>query len=109
VGPTTRPAVEPTFTPRPRRLPRLRAPHSVRPLSYSYEHMFQGSKNRLRALMTLLDDVLGDPEAPAAPHPHRRPVRIERTRRGGSVAARPAHCLSPVRPQPDRSSRDRVS
>jgi hypothetical protein len=71
--------------------------------------MFQGSKSRLRALMTLLDDVLGDPEPPAAPHPHRRPVRIERTRRAGTVAARPAHCLSPVQRSHDRSSRDRVS
>jgi hypothetical protein len=59
--------------------------------------------------MTLLDDVLGDPEPPAAPHPHRRPVRIQRTRRAGTVAARPAHCLSPTQRSPDRSSRDRVS
>jgi hypothetical protein len=71
--------------------------------------MFQGSKNRFRALMTLFDDVLGDPEPPATAHPHRRPVRIERTRRAGTVAARPAHCLSPVRRSPDHSSRDRVS
>ncbi|HEY5431594.1 MAG TPA: hypothetical protein VIK04_20930 [Solirubrobacteraceae bacterium] len=71
--------------------------------------MFHGPQNRFRALMTLLDDVLGDPEPPAAPHPHRRPVRIERTRRAGSVSARPAHCLSPVRRGPDRTSRDRVA
>jgi hypothetical protein len=70
--------------------------------------MFLGSKNRFRALMTLLDDVLGDPEAPSAPHPHRRAVRIERTRRTGSVAPRAAHCLSPVRSRPDRGATDPV-
>lgn len=70
--------------------------------------MFLGSKNRFRVLMTLLDDVLGDPETPSAPHPHRRPVRIERARRTGSVAPRPAHCLFPVRPRPDRGATDRV-
>ncbi|HZE03866.1 MAG TPA: hypothetical protein VE127_01505 [Solirubrobacteraceae bacterium] len=71
--------------------------------------MFQVSIRRFRALMTLVDDVLGDAETPPAPHPHRRPVRIERDRRPGSVPPRPAHCLSPVRPSPDRSRRDRVS
>ncbi|HEX4009060.1 MAG TPA: hypothetical protein VHX62_03595 [Solirubrobacteraceae bacterium] len=72
--------------------------------------MFQASRKRLRALMTLVDDVLGDPEAPAAPHPHRRPVRIERERRAGSVTPRPRHCLSPVpaRAPSDRPQRDRV-
>jgi hypothetical protein len=70
--------------------------------------MFQGSKNRFRALLTLLDDVVGDPETPAAPHPHRRPVRIERVRRTGSAAPRPAHCLAPVRPGPGRAETDRV-
>jgi hypothetical protein len=72
---------------------------SVRAPPYSYEHMFQASGKRFRALLTLLDDVLGDPEPPAAPHPHRRPARIHRERRGGTVAARPTHCLSPVRPK----------
>lgn len=62
--------------------------------------MFQVSKRRVRALMTMMDDLLGDPDTPPAPHPHRRPVRIERQRRPGSVAPRPAHCLSPVRPTP---------
>jgi hypothetical protein len=71
--------------------------------------MFQASAKRFRALMTLFDDVLGDPQPPAAPHPHRRPVRIERERRAGSVAMRPMHCVSPVRPQPDRVGRERVS
>jgi hypothetical protein len=70
--------------------------------------MFQASAKRFRALMTLVDDVLGDPEPPAAPHPHRRPVRIERERRAGTVAPRPMHCLSPVRPQPGRAGRERV-
>jgi hypothetical protein len=70
--------------------------------------MFLASKQRIRALMTLLDDVLGDPEAPAAPHPHRRPVRIDRVRRPGSVAPRPAHCLSPIRRGSERGAGDRV-
>ena len=73
--------------------------------------MFQASRKRVRALRTLVDDVLGDPEMPAAPHPHRRPVRIDRERRAGSVASAPAHCLSPVpaRPVTARVQRDRVS
>ncbi|MFL5863329.1 MAG: hypothetical protein ACJ780_21575 [Solirubrobacteraceae bacterium] len=71
--------------------------------------MFQASIKRIRALMTLVDDVLGDPEPPPHPHPHRRPVQIERQRRAGSVAPRPMHCVSPVRPQPGRAGRDRVS
>jgi hypothetical protein len=71
--------------------------------------MFQASAKRFRALMTLVDDVLGDPEPLAAPHPHRRPVRIQRERRAGTVATRPMHCLSPVRPQPGRVGRERVS
>ncbi|HEY2317788.1 MAG TPA: hypothetical protein VGH67_05775 [Solirubrobacteraceae bacterium] len=70
--------------------------------------MFQASVKRFRALLTLVDDVLGDPEPTAAPHPHRRPVRIERDRRTGTVAPRPMHCLSPVRPQPGRSGHERV-
>ena len=86
-------------------------PGSVRAPPYSYEHMFQASVNRFRALLTLVDDVLGDPEPPAAPHPHRRPVRIQRERRPGTVAPRPTHCLSPVpvRPVSVRSAHDRVS
>ncbi len=72
------------------------------------EHMFQSSINRLRALLTLADDLLGDPPAPE-PHPHRRPVRIVRERRGGTVAPRAMHCLSPVRPASPDVRRDRVS
>jgi hypothetical protein len=69
--------------------------------------MFQSSKRRLRALLTLTDDVLGDP-VPPAPHPHRRPVRIERSRRTGAVSPRLMHCLSPVRPAAETARRDRV-
>jgi hypothetical protein len=73
--------------------------------------MFQASVKRFRALMTLVDDVLGDPEPPAAPHPHRRPVRIQWERRAGMVATRPTHCLSPVtaRPVTGRPARERVN
>jgi hypothetical protein len=68
--------------------------------------MFQSSKKRLRAWLDVVDDMLvGDPpddvhaEPPLwASHPHRRPLRWERIRRGGSVPAPPAHCLCPVRP-----------
>jgi hypothetical protein len=58
--------------------------------------MFQSSSKRLRALLSLAEDILGDP-APEALHPHRRPLRIERERRPGSVPPPAAHCLSPVR------------
>jgi hypothetical protein len=61
--------------------------------------MFQSSGKRLRALLTLTADLLGDPPSPA-PHPHRRPVRLERRRREGMVSPRAMHCLSPVRPVP---------
>jgi hypothetical protein len=69
--------------------------------------MFQSASNRLRAWLKLvdgaLDDVLGDPPADAQPHPHRHPLRLQHRRRPGSVPARPAHCLSPVRSSADRS------
>jgi hypothetical protein len=70
--------------------------------------MFQASVKRFRALMTLVDDVLGDPEPPVAPHPHRRPVRIQRERRAGTVATRPTDCLSPVPARPGVPARERV-
>ena len=70
--------------------------------------MFQSSKKRMQALLDLVDDMLvGAPEedlvAPVPhPHPHRRPVELRLERRAGSVAARPMHCLSPVRPAAER-------
>jgi hypothetical protein len=80
--------------------------------------MFQASMRRLRALLTLADDILGDPEPvadatlgdpePVAPHPHRRPVRLEHQRRPGAVRPRPAHCISPVRDRSELVWRDRV-
>jgi hypothetical protein len=70
--------------------------------------MFQSSAKRLRALLSLADDILGDPE-PEIPHPHRRPLRFEHQRRPGSVPAPPAHCISPVRPAPQRTRRERIS
>ncbi len=68
--------------------------------------MFQSSKKRLRAWMDVVDEMLvGDPPADAhaeppvwATHPHRRPLRRQRARRAGTVAAAPAYCLCPVRP-----------
>ena len=60
--------------------------------------MFQRPSRALHALLSLVDDVLADPLDEGRPHPHRRPVRWQRERRAGSVAARPADCLSPVRP-----------
>jgi hypothetical protein len=80
--------------------------------------MFRSTLTRLRAVLELADDLLGDPydepQPPAqlhtAVHPHRRPLRWERPRRPGSVPAKPAHCLSPVRHgQPWSDTRDRVS
>jgi len=70
--------------------------------------MFQSSVKRLRALLTLTDDLLGDPPAPET-HPHRRPVRIERERRPGSVSPRAMHCVCSVRLASGDVPRDRVS
>jgi len=69
--------------------------------------MFQSSAQRFRALLSLAQDILGDPE-PDTPHPHRRPLRFQYERRRGSVAPLPAHCLSPVRPSPQYRARERV-
>jgi len=70
--------------------------------------MFQSSKKQLRALMDRFEDVLGDPPQ-AAPHPHRMPLRWEHARRPGAVPARPAHCISPVRNDPQRARRERAT
>ena len=59
--------------------------------------MFHSSAGRLRAWLSRFEDILGDSPTPEAPHPHRRPLRWERSRRAGAVPARPAHCISPVR------------
>ena len=69
--------------------------------------MFQSSKKRMQALLDVVDDMLAAPPEPVAPHPHRRPARVRIERRAGSVAVRPMHCLSPVRPPAERT-RDRV-
>jgi hypothetical protein len=89
--------------------------------------MFQSSSKRLRAWLSRFDDILGDPPADARPtfdsardgapysrsepepHPHRQPLRWERKRRPGSVAAAPAICISPVRAGRDSGSRERSS
>jgi hypothetical protein len=77
--------------------------------------MFQSSANRLRAWLALAEDVLGDPPDDAhrdleawETHPHRRPLRWQRERRGGSVPAAPAHCLCPIRRAPNAGARDQV-
>ena len=86
--------------------------------------MFQSSSKRLRAWLSRFDDILGDPLADArptldsaregapnsrpAPHPHRQPLRWERKRRPGSVAAAPAICISPVRAGRDGGPRERA-
>jgi hypothetical protein len=69
--------------------------------------MFHSSGKRLRAWLSLVDDVLADPPADA-PHPHRRPLRLERERRPGSVPARTAHCISPVRALRERDRREQL-
>lgn len=80
-------------------------PRSVRGDSYSHEHMFQLTPERLQRLLVLVDDVLaGDPPEEAHHHPHRQPIRWQPRRRAGAVSARPALCLSPVR----MSSRQRM-
>lgn len=70
--------------------------------------MFQATKKRLQLLFDVVDDMLvGAPEEDmeiAAPHPHARTVQLRIERRAGSVAAREAHCLSPIqRPVAHRS------
>jgi hypothetical protein len=77
--------------------------------------MFQSPKKLMRTLLEVVDDMLvGEPEAPVAaeipaPHPHRRPARVRIERRAGTVAPRPMHCVSPVRPVAERAaSRDAV-
>jgi hypothetical protein len=59
--------------------------------------MFQSSVKRIRALASLFDDVLGNPQTEPAPHPHRQPLRWDRDRRIGAVRPREAHCVSSVR------------
>jgi hypothetical protein len=71
--------------------------------------MFQSSTDRLRAWLKRAEDILGDEPVEAQPHPHRRPLRWERTRRVGSVPARPAHCVSPVRGTTDLADRDKAA
>lgn len=84
------------------------SPRSVRTPTYLDERMFRSATLRERVrvvvedVLEAVDVVLSEPAEPAAPepspHPHRRPARITRTRRGGTVAPARARCLSPVRP-----------
>jgi hypothetical protein len=78
--------------------------------------MFQSSAHRLRAWLSRADDIVGgfpddahDPQDDPLTHPHRRPLRWERARRAGSVAARPAHCIAPVRATIDADERARTA
>lgn len=71
--------------------------------------MFRKHSERLNRLLSLLDDVLGDASEPAPPHPHRRALRWEPSRRNGTVPPRPAHCISPVRPAHAVRERERSS
>lgn len=71
--------------------------------------MFHHPSKRLRAWLSLFDDVLGDPPAAAQAHPHRRELRWERARRGGAVAPPPAHCISPVRGSGVQRRRERAA
>jgi hypothetical protein len=70
--------------------------------------MFQSSKKLMQAILDVVDDMLvgaDDPldvEDERPSHPHDRTVRLRIERRAGAVAARPMHCLSPVRPLDER-------
>jgi hypothetical protein len=75
--------------------------------------MFLASANRLRTWLRWAEDVLGDSPDDAhgdhddyLSHPHRRPLRWERERRAGTVAAHPAYCISPVRASTAATRRD---
>jgi hypothetical protein len=59
--------------------------------------MFQLTPERLNRLLSLLDDVLGDPIDEAPQHPHRQPLSWHPIRRPGSIAPHTVSCLSPVR------------
>jgi hypothetical protein len=72
--------------------------------------MFQLTPERLHRLLSLVDDVLaGDPPEEATPHPHRRPLSWQPARRAGTVTARPALCLSPVRMSNRQRMRDEAA
>ncbi len=83
--------------------------------------MFQSSKQRILAWFDRVDDLLADhPDESGAAggcaldalahHPHRQPLRWERSRRPGAVPARPAVCVSPVyRPAAVRAVSSRSS
>jgi hypothetical protein len=59
--------------------------------------MFDLTPERLNRLLSLLDDVLGDPSDEAEQqHPHRRPLSWHPIRRPGTIAPRATSCLSPV-------------
>jgi hypothetical protein len=69
--------------------------------------MFQLTPERLQRLLSLVDDVLlGDPPEEAENHPHRQPLRWHPRRRAGTVSARPARCLSPIRMSSRQQMRD---
>jgi hypothetical protein len=77
--------------------------------------MFRSTARDLRSWWSdFSDDILGADLPPAlyeddleyhVGHPHRQPLVGRRPRRPGAVAARPGHCLCPVRgherPAPD--------
>ena len=67
--------------------------------------MFPSRLQRIATGLAELADAMLGPEhecadAPAD-HPHRRPARVAPVRRGGTIAARPQECVSPV---PSRSA-----
>jgi hypothetical protein len=75
--------------------------------------MFHSSATRLRAWLRWTEDILGDPpdgaqrdEYDVHRHPHRRPLRWQRDRRPGAVAAPAAHCISPVRQRAEAERRE---
>jgi hypothetical protein len=71
--------------------------------------MFPLTPERLQRLLSLLDDVLGDPPAEATTplaHPHRQQLRWQPMRRAGQIGARPAYCISPVRLSSRQQMRD---
>jgi hypothetical protein len=59
--------------------------------------MFHLTPERLNRLLTLLDDVLGDPPDEAPQHPHRKSLSWHPVRRPGTIAPGSVTCLSPVR------------
>jgi hypothetical protein len=75
--------------------------------------MFQSSKNLMRVVLDIVDDMLvgapaPEPEPDVVPHPHQRTAQLRLQRRPGAPSPRAMHCLSPGR-SPTQPTREPVA